>query len=120
MTVPTSHIQQLRESATKVITGLHEMRQIFQEIEGFCLDWIDDADVFTEPTVHPVEKQEPEPEPERVAPTIEEVREILAALAQAGKADKVRELLAKHGAEKLSAVPTDQRQALINEAVAIR
>lgn len=133
MTVPVDHIEKLRSAATQVITGLHEMRQVFQEIEGFCLDWVDEAGALDEPQViraeEPTDQSEnatpapepvPEPEPEPEHPTLEEVRGVLAALAQAGKADQVRELLRTHGADKLSDVAPQHRAALITEAKAIQ
>lgn len=133
MTVPVDHIEKLRSAATQVITGLHEMRQVFQEIEGFCLDWVDEAGALDEPQViraeEPTDQSEnatpapepvPEPEPEPEHPTLEEVRGVLAALAQAGKADQVRELLRTHGADKLSDVEPQHRATLITEAKAIQ
>lgn len=131
MTVPVDHIEKLRSAATQVITGLHEMRQVFQEIEGFCLDWVDEAGALDEPQVIRAEEPtnqsenatpapEPVPEPEPEHPTLEEVRGVLAALAQAGKADQVRELLRAHGADKLSDVEPQHRAALITEAKAIQ
>lgn len=133
MTVPVDHIEKLRSAATQVITGLHEMRQVFQEIEGFCLDWVDEAGALDAPQViraeEPTDQSEnatpapepvPEPEPEPEHPTLEEVRGVLAALAQAGKADQVRELLRTHGADKLSDVEPQHRAALITEAKAIQ
>lgn len=141
MTVPVDHIEKLRATATKVITGLHEMRQVFQEIEGFCLDWVDEAGALDEPhiaraeelaeqpavtTPQPASEPAPKPapaptsEPEPEHPTLEEVRGVLAALAQAGKADQVRELLRTHGADKLSDVEPQHRAALITEAKAIQ
>lgn len=137
MTVPVDHIEKLRATATKVITGLHEMRQVFQEIEGFCLDWVDEAGALDEPHIAraeelaeqpavttpqpaPAPTSEPEPAPEPEHPTLEEVRGVLAALAQAGKADQVRELLHTHGADKLSDVEPQHRAALITEAKAIQ
>ncbi|QPR31882.1 hypothetical protein I6H48_06150 [Corynebacterium amycolatum] len=147
MTVPVDHIEKLRATATKVITGLHEMRQVFQEIEGFCLDWVDEAGALDEPHIARAEESAerpavatpqpepapepapaptsepepaPEPEPEPEHPTLEEVRGVLAALAQAGKADQVRELLRTHGADKLSDVEPRHRATLITEAKAIQ
>ena len=147
MTIPVDHIEKLRATATKVITGLHEMRQVFQEIEGFCLDWVDEAGALDEPHIAraeepaeqpavttpqpasepapkpapaPTSEPEPAPEPEPEHPTLEEVRGVLAALAQAGKADQVRELLHAHGADKLSDVEPQHRATLITEAKAIQ
>lgn len=151
MTVPVDHIEKLRSAATQVITGLHEMRQVFQEIEGFCLDWVDEAGALDEPQIaraeestgqaesatpapepvpepepaptsepEPAPEPEPEPAPEPEYPTLEEVRGVLAALAQAGKADQVRDLLRTHGADKLSDVEPQHRATLITEAKAIQ
>lgn len=48
-----------------------------------------------------------------------EVRAKLAELTRLGFSDEVRELLQKHGAERLSAVPDTDLPALLKEAEAI-
>lgn len=48
-----------------------------------------------------------------------EVRAKLAELTRLGFSDEVRELLQKHGAERLSAVPDTELPALLKEAEAI-
>lgn len=135
MTVPVDHIQKLRDAATQIVTGLHEMRHVFQEIEGFCLDWVDDAGELDAPHVthgepsgnseplpdpQPEPAPAPQPEPEPEYPSLEDVRAVLASLAQAGKGAQVKELITRHGADKLSDVAPEDRQALITEAEAIK
>ena len=51
--------------------------------------------------------------------TLETVRAKLAALMQSGKQAEVKELLKKHGGEKLSDVSKENYQALLKEAEAV-
>lgn len=57
-------------------------------------------------------KQEPEEKPL----TLEEVRAVLAEKSRSGHTEEVRELLAKHGAEKLSEIDPSEYAALLAEA----
>ena len=123
MATPVTHIEKLRTATARVITGLHDMQAAIQDIESFCLDWADDAGQLHEPHIT-TSGEQPAPDENRTPadnyPTLEETRDVLAKLAQAGYADKIRELLTKHNAEKLSEVPPEQRQALIDEAQGIQ
>ena len=47
--------------------------------------------------------------------TLEEVRAVLAEKSRAGFTDQIREILVKHGAEKLSAVNPLEYEALLKE-----
>ena len=60
----------------------------------------------------PVAKQEPEEKPL----TLEEVRAVLAEKSRAGHTAEVRELLNKHGADKLSEIDPAEYAALLAEA----
>ena len=57
-------------------------------------------------------KQEPEEKPL----TLEEVRAVLAEKSRSGHTEEVRELLAKHGADKLSEIDPAKYAALLAEA----
>ena len=57
-------------------------------------------------------KQEPEEKPL----TLEEVRAVLAEKSRSGHTDEVRELLARHGADKLSEIDPAEYAALLAEA----
>ena len=57
-------------------------------------------------------KQEPEEKPL----TLEEVRAVLAEKSRAGHTEEVRELLNKHGADKLSEIDPAEYAALLAEA----
>ena len=59
-----------------------------------------------------VAKQEPEEKPL----TLEEVRAVLAEKSRSGHTEEVRELLAKHGADKLSEIDPAEYAALLAEA----
>ena len=60
----------------------------------------------------PAAKQEPEEKPL----TLEEVRAVLAEKSRAGHTEEVRELLNKHGADKLSEIDPAEYPALLAEA----
>ena len=60
--------------------------------------------------VNPAAKQEEKPL------TLEEVRAVLAEKSRAGHTEEVRELLAKHGADKLSEIDPAEYAALLAEA----
>ena len=57
-------------------------------------------------------KQEPEEKPL----TLEEVRAVLAEKSRSGHTEEVRELLAKHGADKVSEIDPAEYAALLAEA----
>ena len=57
------------------------------------------------------------PKPKPV--TLEQVRAVLAEKSRCGHTAKVRELLQKHGAAKLSAIKPSEFEALLSEAAAI-
>ena len=52
---------------------------------------------------------------EEKALTLEEVRAVLAEKSRAGFTAQIREILVKHGAEKLSAVNPSEYEALLKE-----
>lgn len=54
--------------------------------------------------------------PEVAAPTLEEVRTVLVKLSQSGLTEKVRELLQKHGADRLSGLDPAEYAAVLKEA----
>ncbi len=60
----------------------------------------------------PAAKQEPEEKPL----TLEEVRAVLAEKSRAGHTEEVRELLKKHGADKLSEIDPAKYPALLADA----
>ncbi len=55
-------------------------------------------------------------EPEEKVLTLEEVRAVLAEKSRSGHTEEVRELLAKHGADKLSEIDPAEYVALLAEA----
>lgn len=60
-------------------------------------------------------KKEPEPPAEKEL-TLEEVRAVLADKSRAGFTEQVKELLKKHGADKLSAIDPAEYKALLADA----
>lgn len=77
-----------------------------------------------EPEKQPVKKsvakkEEPESSVEKEL-TLEEVRAVLADKSRAGFTEQVKELLKKHGADKLSAVDPAEYKALLADAEVLR
>ena len=60
-------------------------------------------------------KKDPEPPAEKEL-TLEEVRAVLADKSRAGFTEQVKELLKKHGADKLSAIDPAEYKALLADA----
>ena len=61
--------------------------------------------------------EEPKPEPQEEKPlTLEDVRAVLAEKSRNGHTAKIRELLDKHGAAKLSEIDPQKYAALLAEA----
>lgn len=60
----------------------------------------------------------PAPEPPKPEPAVklEQVRAVLAEKSQSGKTSEVRELLKKHGADRLSIINQSEYPALLKEA----
>jgi len=61
-------------------------------------------------------KKTPKAEPEEKPLTLEEVRAVLAEKSRAGHTAEVKELLNKHGADKLSEIDPSEYPALLADA----
>lgn len=57
-----------------------------------------------------------EQQPKAATPTLEEVRTVLVRLSQSGLTAEVRELLKKHGADRLSALDPARYDDVLKEA----
>lgn len=71
--------------------------------------------------IYPPADEQPQPEPFNPEPpakpvTLAEVRAVLANKSRAGFTEEVKQLVMKHGAEKLSGVPESEYAALMKEA----
>ena len=73
------------------------------------------VDVLEELVQSP-EGEEPLPEEKTEAPTLEEVRAVLAKLSVEGHSAAVKSLIAKFGADKLSDIAPKQYATLLKEA----
>lgn len=60
-------------------------------------------------------KEVPEPQPEEPNVSLEQVRGLLAKLAQAGRQEEIKALITKYGATRLSDVDPANFQALLKE-----
>ena len=103
-----------------VVTSIEDLRNWVMDINEYGRD-------YGTPFAKEPEQEETAPEPDKdkseaepkAEISLEMVRAKLAALMQIGKQTEVKALLQKHGGEKLSDIPKDNYQALLEEAEAI-
>lgn len=88
--------------ALDVVEDLRSLANSIETLAG-AVDKQHDADV--EEAIEPAIKI-----------TFEDLRAVLAVLTRQGKQEKVKELITKYGAKKLSDVPEDKYQELLDEA----
>ena len=92
--------------------------KIAEEIKALY-DFDHDSDAVCDESELPKEEPAPEP-PKPHAPTLEEVRGILADKASSGFREAVQTLIKKHGANRLSDIDPSKYDALIKEARALK
>lgn len=104
------------EPLMKVINALSALTAALQELTAQTTDnYVNSFEEIYNPETDdaPAAEQQSAPAP---TVTIEEVRAVLSELSRAGKTAQVKELLKKHGGEKLSAVDPAKYPALLQEA----
>ena len=77
------------------------------------------AEIETFTQIYPPVEEQPEevkPEAPEKAVTLTEVRAVLAGKSREGFTEEVKQLLMKHGAEKLSGIAESEYAALLKEA----
>lgn len=87
------------------------LRNLADSIEALVADEQDDVDV--EDVIEP---SNPDEEKVKVEISFEEVRAVLAELTRDGKQKEVKGLITSYGAKKLSDVPEDKYQELLDKA----
>jgi len=92
-----------------VVTSIEDLRCWVKDINEYGWDYKYPAERPSKPQVEAAPVQEKEI-------TMETVRAKLAALMQTGKQAQVKELLKKHGGEKLSDIPEENYPALLKDA----
>lgn len=100
-----------------------ELSMLVDELKKCGETLIGISEELTELEKQPIKKsaakmKEPEP-PAKKELTLEEVRAVLADKSRAGFTEQVKELLKKHGADKLSAVDPAEYKALLADAEVI-
>lgn len=91
---------------------MREETELVAELLGVLHRLVDVLEEFVQSS----EGEEPLPEEKTEAPTLEEVRAVLAKLSVAGHSAAVKSLIAKFGANKLSDIAPEQYAALLKEA----
>jgi len=89
-----------------------DLRKCADILRGFADELSPEAVADT--SASPAEKTEAQPTKEKPI-TLEAVRAVAAKIARAGGTEQVKALIEKHGADKLSAVPSEQYGALLKE-----
>lgn len=108
-------IQQLGNDLACLAASISE---IAEELKAMC-DFDHDSDERYDEPESQVEIPQPE-SPKPKAPTLEEVRGVLADKASGGHRQAVQALIQKHGAKKLSDIDPSAYAVLIEEAKAIK
>ena len=96
----------------KEVIPMREETELVAELLGVLHRLVDVLEEFVQSS----EGEEPLPEEKTEAPTLEEVRAVLAKLSVAGHSASVKALIAKFGADKLSDIAPEQYAALLKEA----
>ena len=91
---------------------MREETELVAELLGVLHRLVDVLEEFVQSS----EGEEPLPEEKTEAPTLEEVRAVLAKLSVEGHSAAVKALIAKFGADKLSDIAPEQYAALLKEA----
>lgn len=123
-----SHLSSIKELASDIAKLSKTLTILAAEVESVLMQ--QSAEVpATEVEQKPVEKQEQSPKgtsskesskEDKQVVTIEQVRAVMAEKSQAGLTNKVKEVLEKFGAAKLSAVKPEDYEALLAAAMAIK
>ena len=91
---------------------MREENEVIAELIGVLHRLVDVLEEFVQSS----EGEEPLLEEKTEAPTLEDVRTVLAKLSVAGHSGTVKALIAKFGADKLSDFAPEQYAALLKEA----
>lgn len=105
-------VDELRKCGETLIGISDDLKEMFSSAEP-------EQTPAPEPEKKPAAKEKPKEEPKpptEKAVTLEEVRAVLADKSRAGFTAQVKELLKKHGADKLSAVDPAEYKALLADA----
>ena len=103
------------EPIMELINTLNTLNVTIQQLtEKMTSEYINTFEEIGTSSETPKQTEDPEKPVDRP-----EVRAKLAELTRLGFSDEVRELLQKHGAERLSAVPDTELSALLKEAEAL-
>ena len=96
------------------MSKISEMAQTIEELRSAAAAISDIADWLSQQfnSEAPAAEAAPDPEP---APTLEEVRAVLAEASRAGHTAEVRSLLQKYGGKKLSEIDPANYKALLKE-----
>jgi len=105
------------------MSKISELSQVLSELKDCGQTLMNIADSLNElfsstPAGH--ETPAPPPEEPKPAYSFVEVRKKFAEMSRAGHTDALKDLLKKHGADKLSNVDTSQYAALLADAEAIQ
>ena len=95
----------------KLIEELRTCAATLNRIADTLSDAPNRANATEEHTPEPTE-----PKPQETAPTLEEVRTTLAELSRNGLTAEVRDLIKRHGADRLSGLATAEYASVLKEA----
>lgn len=105
-----TEIEELRHCGEILIGISDSLRDLFSG---------DEKPAKTKQTAQPAEPESKQPEPEKKAPTLADIRALLAEKSRDGFTAEVRAIIVSHGANKLSEIDPSEYAAVMKEAEGI-
>ncbi len=103
----------------ELLDKIEKIIKVAKELEKAATKLIEEIDAFIEFITAEPEEKKPVVEAPKKAITLEEVRTFLTNLSREGHTKKVKELLVKYGANRLSEVKEEDYESLLHDAEAI-
>lgn len=103
-------IKLILDLAQKLLKVVSDLRALADSMQAVC-------DTLTEGLSEEKKSAEPQQEP---AIPLEKVRGVLAEKSRAGFTEEVREIIRRHGADRLSGIAPEEYRAVIEEAEALK
>lgn len=103
-------IKLILDLAQKLLKVVSDLRALADSMQAVC-------DTLTE--VLSEEKKTVEPQ-QKLEIQLEKVRGVLAEKSRAGFTEDVREIIKRHGADRLSGIASEEYRAVIEEAEALK
>lgn len=106
------------ESAGKMLKVAEDIRSLADSLQALCIPVVDDLqETQGETTVEEATKLVEKPEPQI---PLEKIRGVLAEKSRAGFTAEVRDIIKKHGADRLSDIDPKEFSEILKEAEVLK